>query len=402
MALVQWRFTHFPLRLVTRCKEFVSWLLLIKQTLFYNEFSSCMVAMETAAEPLFWTVDKFSRYFGPIFMVLVACLTTSVVVIFYVCLLPHVFDQSLSKTMFHLIFGHWLLANIVFNYVMAAFTDPGHPPREIPETVSICKKCISPKPPRAHHCSICNKCVLKMDHHCPWINNCVGFFNHRYFFQFCVFMLSGTIYVCVTGLDLFKQHFYGDKYYPFPAVLYPLNMAYDIIYGEPDKPFLGGIAAFRINTSSDHEVLGNQKVIMHHGVVGYHKPGQDLEVDLRGQHYHTAVVYEFVLCSAVVIALCLLVLWHVRMISYGETNIEVYINRKEVDRLKKLGLVYTNPYHYGFVRNWQDFFGLGNGRTFARNVLFPSTHLPPGNGLTYHRAQNRKEKEIQNKGLMLL
>lgn len=105
------------------------------------------------------------------------------------------------------------------------------------------------------------------------------------------------------------------------------------------KPFLGGIAAFRINTSSDHEVLGNQKVIMHHGVVGYHKPGQDLEVDLRGQHYHTAVVYEFVLCSAVVIALSLLVLWHVRMISYGETNIEVYINRKEVDRLKKLGLV---------------------------------------------------------------
>lgn len=209
-------------------------------------------------------------------------------------------------------------------------------------------------------------------------------------------MLSGTIYVCVTGLDLFKQHFYGDKYYPFPAVLYPLNMAYDIVYGEPDKPFFGGIAAFRINTSSDHEVFEHQ------GVVEYHRPGQDIEVDLRGQHYHTAVVYEFVLCSAVVIALSLLVLWHVRMISYGETNIEVYINRKEMDRLKKLGLVYTNPYHYGFLRNWQHFFGLGNGRTFARNVLFPSTHLPPGNGLTYSRAQNRREKEIENKGLMLL
>lgn len=96
---------------------------------------------------------------------------------------------------------------------------------------------------------------------------------------------------------------------------------------------MGGIAAFRINTSSDHEVFEHQ------GVVEYHRPGQDIEVDLRGQHYHTAVVYEFVLCSAVVIALSLLVLWHVRMISYGETNIEVYINRKEVDRLKKLGLV---------------------------------------------------------------
>lgn len=42
----------------------------------------------------------------------------------------------------------------------------------IPEAVSICKKCIAPKPPRTHHCSVCNRCVLKMDHHCrilqPW------------------------------------------------------------------------------------------------------------------------------------------------------------------------------------------------------------------------------------------
>ena len=38
--------------------------------------------------------------------------------------------------------------------------------QKIPEVVSICKKCISPKPPRSHHCSVCNKCVLKMDHHC--------------------------------------------------------------------------------------------------------------------------------------------------------------------------------------------------------------------------------------------
>lgn len=28
-----------------------------------------------------------------------------------------------------------------------------------------CRKCRLPKPARAHHCSVCNKCVLKMDHH---------------------------------------------------------------------------------------------------------------------------------------------------------------------------------------------------------------------------------------------
>lgn len=36
----------------------------------------------------------------------------------------------------------------------------------IVEAISICKKCIAPKPPRTHHCSVCAKCVLKMDHHC--------------------------------------------------------------------------------------------------------------------------------------------------------------------------------------------------------------------------------------------
>ncbi|CAD8056047.1 unnamed protein product [Paramecium sonneborni] len=45
-----------------------------------------------------------------------------------------------------------------------------------------CKKCCIPKPPRAHHCSACNTCWLKMDHHCLWINNCVAKDNYKMFF----------------------------------------------------------------------------------------------------------------------------------------------------------------------------------------------------------------------------
>ena len=44
-----------------------------------------------------------------------------------------------------------------------------------------CKKCGLPKPARCHHCSICNKCHLRMDHHCPAIGTCVALKNTQPF-----------------------------------------------------------------------------------------------------------------------------------------------------------------------------------------------------------------------------
>ncbi|XP_031816657.1 palmitoyltransferase ZDHHC20 isoform X1 [Sarcophilus harrisii] len=69
--------------------------------------------------------------------------------------------------------------------------------------IRYCEKCQLIKPDRCHHCSVCNKCVLKMDHHCPWVNNCVGFSNYKYFLLFLFYSLVYCILVTTTVLEYF-------------------------------------------------------------------------------------------------------------------------------------------------------------------------------------------------------
>ena len=61
-----------------------------------------------------------------------------------------------------------------------------------------CKKCKLIKPPRAHHCSLCERCILKMDHHCPWVGSCVGFSNHKFFMQFLTYTTFGCMFSALT------------------------------------------------------------------------------------------------------------------------------------------------------------------------------------------------------------
>ncbi|XP_039759875.1 palmitoyltransferase ZDHHC15B-like isoform X1 [Pararge aegeria] len=82
--------------------------------------------------------------------------------------------------------------------------------RTMSGSVRYCNRCVLVKPDRAHHCSICARCVLKMDHHCPWVNNCVCFHNYKFFMLFLGYALLYCLFIMSTCLPYFIRFWKGD------------------------------------------------------------------------------------------------------------------------------------------------------------------------------------------------
>ncbi|XP_076333598.1 palmitoyltransferase ZDHHC20-B-like [Tachypleus tridentatus] len=162
----------------------------------------------------------------------------------YVIQLCFLTVDSIAEKVVYLFLYHIFLAMLVWSYWQTIFTDIRSVPKEfkipssdmekllkesneecqrvILENVSkelhvpiacrtfsgcirFCDKCHHIKPDRAHHCSVCGVCVLKMDHHCPWVNNCVSFSNYKFFILFLGYALIYCVFIAATSLQYFIQ-----------------------------------------------------------------------------------------------------------------------------------------------------------------------------------------------------
>lgn len=129
-------------------------------------------------------------------------------------LLPSFFSTTI------IVIAHVFSFLTIYSYVIALTTDAGAVNQNFciqNQENPICKRCQTPKPPRAHHCrNGCNKCLLKMDHHCPWLGRCVGLRNMGHFVRFVFYAFIS----CFLGATLLVQQFFTTNITGAGGVIY--------------------------------------------------------------------------------------------------------------------------------------------------------------------------------------
>ncbi|KAJ6234089.1 palmitoyltransferase zdhhc16 [Anaeramoeba flamelloides] len=175
------------------------------------------------------------RVFGFLLVLVVYILIAFVGWVYFKTILPSKFHQNPFLLVFEVAFFIWILTAIIITFTKSAFVRGGAVPYDLleneekneiskekvntdPITTIInqdnlelpslsnytwCSHCNKVKPPRCHHDSITHQCVLRMDHFCPWLNNTIGYFNHKFFILFLIYLFLGCSYLAIITLKPF-------------------------------------------------------------------------------------------------------------------------------------------------------------------------------------------------------
>jgi len=161
----------------------------------------------------------------------------------------------------HLYTALWLYFStmFLFNYLMTTFSTPGRAQDiDTQETYKVesdtkeldmvyaprwCTSCQCWKPPRTHHCGICDRCTLRMDHHCPFMGNCIGLYNLGHFLSMYVYVLVGAligfiplVFALLPSVLPFLVHLWNIAWtYEWYHILSPAHLTWffwkEILYG---------------------------------------------------------------------------------------------------------------------------------------------------------------------------
>ncbi|KAF8126947.1 DHHC palmitoyltransferase-domain-containing protein [Boletus edulis] len=189
--------------------------------------------------------------------------------------------------------------------------------------VSRCKRCGLMRPERAHHCHICNKCVLKYDHHCPvarlGVNQCVGLHNERHFVLFMAYLVIGSFFFIVLGYQHAVDAL-GLRFVPW-------------VHTMPRLCFI------------------------------------------------MSYILSVVMCFAVLIML----LWHIWGVVRGETSVEAQDHKVYQRNAKERGEAFVNSYDLGVRKNLVLFLNIGpNGYPFY-TLFLPFRIMPYSDGHSWAR-----------------
>lgn len=283
---------------------------------------------------------------------------------------------------FNIVWGLFLLYSISFNYYMGVNTNPGTTADIVIDDENNmndqleCKKCNKPKPPRTHHCSICKRCVLKMDHHCPWLNNCVGFRNYRYFICFLLWLSIATFYIlCLLTPLVFKP---GSLFW------------YDFKNNNNGNVRLRGSIRQQDNTQGSSNVIEftrsefieDKHIVHQHDLSGltllvqYFLPAQYVSLFMKDStniSNEMVMLITFLVCFGVFLGVGILLAVHTYLLLTGQTTLEYYRSMYIRDKLKKENKMYKNPYDLGYRGNFKIVFGNASP-LFA---ILPSIREPP-------------------------
>ncbi|KAH6636880.1 DHHC palmitoyltransferase-domain-containing protein [Chaetomium tenue] len=197
-------------------------------------------------------------------------------------------------------------------YTTAVFTPPGSttndngystlPTHAAPTATSFtvksngelrfCKKCQARKPDRAHHCSTCRRCVLKMDHHCPWLATCVGLRNHKSFLLFLIYTTLYCFYCFVASGAWVWEEIFATNTTTVESLM-PVNYIMLSIISGIIGIVIGAFSGWHVYLASKGQTtieclektryLSPLRQSMHRTYINQHTPGQGVALPSYGQ-----------------------------------------------------------------------------------------------------------------------